>query len=134
MKIFVNILFPANSFNRLRSINLKLDLYRACSNFLNEEVPGLPKSMIWKSSLLNFSTYFQKFNLNILKFHLGSKTAILKLKVQIHSQTFYINGEVCLKVGSPRLPDTDYWKSQGSFWESLTLRLPLMQALFIVTP
>ena len=36
-----------------------------------------------------------------------------------------------LKVGSPRLPGIDFWKSQGSFWESLTPRLPLMQALSV---
>ena len=24
-----------------------------------------------------------------------------------------------LKVGSPRLPGVDFWKSQGNFWESL---------------
>ena len=53
--------------------------------------------MILKSSLSNF----QKFNLNILIFHLGSKTAILELNLaQIHSKFFHINGEVCLKVES----------------------------------
>ena len=71
-------------------------LYSACTNYLNQEVPGLPRSMIWKSSLSNFQT----FNLNILIFNSGSKTIILKLNLaQIHSKSFYINGEVCLKVG-----------------------------------
>ena len=74
--------------------------HSACTNYLNLEVPGLPRSMIWKSSLLNFFTYFQKFNLNILIFHLGSKTAILKLNLaKMHSKSFFLNGEVCLKVG-----------------------------------
>ena len=38
----------------------------ACTNYLNQEVPGIPRSMIWKSSLLNFLTYFQRFNLVFL--------------------------------------------------------------------
>ena len=74
----------------------------------------------------------QKFNLhvNILKFHLGSKTAILKLNlVQIHSKSFYINGEVCLKVGVRDFLTLIFGKSQGNFGESLTPRLPLMHAL-----
>ena len=40
-----------------------------------------------------FLVYFQKFNQNILIFHLGRKTAILKLNLaQIHSKSFFING------------------------------------------
>ena len=101
----------------------------ACTNYLNQEVAGLPRSMIWKSYLLNFLTYFQRFNLNT--FHLGSKTAILKLNVaQVHSKPFYINGEVCLKVEVHDFLALIFGSlMQGNFWESLTPRLPLMQAL-----
>ena len=40
-------------------------------------------------------------------------------------------GGICLKVCSSRLPGIDFWKSHGNFWESLTPRLPLMQALLL---
>ena len=33
------------------------------------------------------------------------------------------------KSWSPRLSGTDFWKSLGNFWVSLTPRLPLMQAI-----
>ena len=71
-----------------------------------------------------------------LNSHLWSKTAIFKLNnIQILSINGQIslklgrNGQISLKLGSPRLPGTDFWKSRGNFWESLTPRLPLMQAL-----
>ena len=110
---------------------INISIYSACINYLNQEVPGLPRSMIWKSSLLNFFTYFQKFNLNILIFHLGSKSAILKLYLAlIHFKSFYINGEVCLKVGVQDFL-TLIFGSLRTIFGSLTPRLPLMQALNI---
>ena len=65
-----------------------------------------------------------------LNSHLWSKTAIFKLNnIQILSKCFFINGQISLNLGSLRLLGTEFWKFQGSFWESLTPRLPLIQAL-----
>ena len=78
---------------------------------------------------INF-VFFQNSHLNIV--------SSLQLWVKYHfipTSTHYLSNlciEIYDNIGSQWLPGIKFWKLKTNYWESLTPRLPLMQALVIV--
>ena len=107
----------------------------ACIYLQNQEVIWLPRFIIWRSCLNINLVGFQNFHLNIAFSFIYVWNTIITPNLTHYLSQYSLYKYIASldKIRSHWLPGIKFWKSQTNFWESLTPRLPLMQALGQVT-